>query len=474
MSVIYMGERENTSNKRYFTIINILSTFIVQGLTFFSLPYFSKMLGTENYGVYTIYFTWVQILSIVFSLQAGETIGISRNTYPEEKQKSFQSSVISLAFSSYVVLSLLVFAALSILNCFKVIHINIVILVLALIHGWGMYCVSFVQSKFTYEFKALKNFSLSLTVTLLNIVLSILLIRTYSGEDNYMGLMIGQSLVYAFAGIVLFVYLLIQGKTFYNLDFWKFTLPISFPIVFHLLAIFALNQSDKLMIQWMIDSSSVGIYALVCTFATVINSIWIAFNNSWVPFYYEYTRNNDYESIATHSKNYVELYSVITVGFILLSKEVFLWYAPEDFRSVWFMIPLFVAGYYFVFLYSFPVNFEFFYKKTKTIAVGTILAAIVNILLNIVFIMKWGIIGAAIATAIARLIQFLFHFISVKRLKELKYPFTLRNFYVSIIVVIAACILFYLASGFWYIRWIIGAIIGIYELVKIIKRRAVF
>ena len=469
-----MEERENISNKKYFTIINILSTFIVQGLTFFSLPYFSKVLGTENYGVYTIYFTWVQILSIVFSLQAGETIGISRNTYPEEKQKSFQSSVISLAFSSYVVLSLLLFAALSILNCFKVIHVNIVILVLALIHGWGMYCVSFVQSKFTYEFKALKNFFLSLTVSVLNIVLSILLINVYAHKDNYMGLMLGQSLVYAFAGIVLFVYLLIQGKTFFNLEFWKFTLPISFPIVFHLLAIFVLNQSDKLMIQWMIDSSSVGIYALVCTFSTVINSIWLAFNNSWVPFYYEYTRNNDYESISVHSKNYIELYSVITAGFILLSKEVFLLYAPEEFRSVWFMIPVFVAGYYFVFLYSFPVNFEFFYKKTKTIAVGTILAAIVNIVLNIVFIMKWGIVGAAIATAIARLIQFLFHLFSVKRIKEEKYPFRLRDFYVSFIVVIAACILFYLAAEFWYIKWIIGAVIGIYELVKIIKRRAVF
>ena len=469
-----MEAGENNSNKKFFTIINILSTFIVQGLIFFSLPYFSDVLGTENYGIYTIYITWVQILSIVFSLQAGETIGISRNTYPEEKQKSFQSSVISLAFTSYVVLSVLVFSILNVLDHFNIVHVNRVILVLALIHGWGMYCVSFVQSKFTYEFKALKNFCLSLTVSVLNIVLSILLIKKCAPDENYMGLMTGQSLVYAFAGISLFVFLLLQGKTYYSREFWKFTLPISFPIVFHLLAIFALNQSDKLMIQWMIDSSSVGIYSLVCTFSTVVNSIWVAFNNSWVPFYFEYTRNNDYESIAVHSKNYIELYSVIIVGFILLSKEVYLWYAPDEFRSVWFMIPLFVIGYYFVFLYSFPVNYEFFYKKTKTIALGTIFAAIINVVLNIVFILKWGIVGAAVATAIARLMQFIFHFVSIQRIKAGKYPYRLRDFYVPFLVVVAACILFYACEGLWYIRWSIGVIIGVFELVKIIKRRAVF
>ena len=120
------------------------------------------------------------------------------------------------------------------------------------------------------------------------------------------------------------------------------------------------------------------------------------------------------------------------------------------------------------------------YQKTKSIILCFILIlildvqTIVNIVLNMVFIMKWGIVGAAIATAIARMIQFLFHFISVKRIKEEKYPFKLRNFCVYIIVVIAACILFYLASGFWYIRWIAGAVIGVYELIKIIKRRSVF
>lgn len=42
-------------------------------------------------------------------------------------------------------------------------------LLFGLAHGWGMYGISFMDSKFTYEFKTDKNFILSVTTSALTI-----------------------------------------------------------------------------------------------------------------------------------------------------------------------------------------------------------------------------------------------------------------------------------------------------------------
>ena len=65
------------------------------------------------------------------------------------------------------------------------------------------------------------------------------------------------------------------------------------------------------------------------------------------------------------------------------------------------------------FTYTLYVNVEFFYRKTMLISTGTIMAAIVNILLNLFFLKKFGYQFGAISTIISYLALFIFHFIIV-------------------------------------------------------------
>lgn len=96
-----------------------------------------------------------------------------------------------------------------------------------------------------------------------------------------------------------------------------------------------------------VDNNSVliGIYSLAFSFANVLSVIWNALNNSWVPYYYKYTRENDFESIKIHSRNYAELFTVLASGFILLTPEVFHIFADETYWSGTNLIPLFAIGW---------------------------------------------------------------------------------------------------------------------------------
>lgn len=453
-------------------IFNIASTVVLQGLAFFSGPIFSGLLGTNNYGIASVYLTWVQLASMVFSLQAAGTVALARVNFLLEDQNKYQSSVLSLATMFYGIFSTLTMIAVSILSRWFSINIRMVLLGLA--HGWGMYVISFMNSKFTYEFKAGKNFILSVTTSAMTIGVSILLIKVFPAESNYWGRLIGQATVYMAIGTLMFFYIIKSGKTFYNKEYWLFTLPVAIPTIFHLLANLVLNQCDKVMLQGMINNSAAGIYSLACTFGAVLNTIWSALNNSWVPFYYEYTRNGQIDEIKKHVRNYIELFTIVAMGFILLCKEVFHIYAKQSFWEGTDMIPLLSIGYYFIFLYSFPVNYEFYNKKTKTIAMGTTFAAICNIILNYLFIKQWGIQGAVIATTVSHGLQFGFHFISAKRINSGEFPFRFIQFVPGLIAVCGTCGLYWFTRERWMIRWGLASVLGVYLLTKIIRRREIF
>jgi len=125
-------------------------------------------------------------------------------------------------------------------------------------------------------------------------------------------------------------------------------------------------------------------------------------------------------------------------------------------------------------MYQFPVNFEFFHKKTNIIAIGTIGSGILNIVLNFIMIPILGMYGAAIATALSYGVLFLAHYGIVKNMKEHPFHLNITTFVPGLSVVFAVSILFYVLKKMWYIRWSLGVIFDIYELIRIYKRKTIF
>lgn len=459
-------------NSNRIALFNIASTVILQGLAFFAGPIFSGLLDTANYGIASVYSTWVLLASTVFTLQAGGTVALARSNFPEEDQEAYQSSVLSLSTILYFGFSIVAMAvSLLLKNRFG---LSIPLIATGLLHGWGMYCVTFTNAKFTYEFKAGRNFILSVLTSGLTIGLSIILIKRFPPDINYWGRVLGQSVIYTLLGVILFFGVWLKGKKFYDRTFWVFTLPIAIPTVFHSVAGIVLNQSDKVMLKSMVSSSSAGIYALALTFSTVMATIKNALNHTWAPFYFEYTKNREIREMREHARNYIELFTILAIGFILLCREVFHLYANVRFWSGTNLIPLFVLGDYFVFLYTFPVNYEFYHKKTTYIAFGTSGAAFCNIVLNYLLIKFFGITGAVVATLTSHGLQFLFHYIVARNLKMDEFPFSLMDFIPGLCAVCLSWVVYVLTPDLWFIRWGLGVSLGVYLVVKILKRKVIF
>ena len=85
------------------------------------------------------------------------------------------------------------------------------------------------------------------------------------------------------------------------------------------------------MLQKIVNYDIAGIYSFIVTFTHLINVIWLAFNNTWVPFYYDDMKYKRIGVIKGKTKNYMVLFTVLVMGFVLVSSEVAKLFASEDF-----------------------------------------------------------------------------------------------------------------------------------------------
>ncbi len=83
-------------------------------------------------------------------------------------------------------------------------------------------------------------------------------------------------------------------------------------------------------------------------------------------------------------KKYVGFVTLLSFAVILIAPDLVNFFAKnEALASGASLTPVIMMGCFFMFLYSFPVAYETYRAKTVYIAIGTVSAAAVNIVLNL-------------------------------------------------------------------------------------------
>jgi len=451
-------------------IWQMVGKFAIQGIGFFTTPVFTRLLSPSDYGYIALYASWLSLVTLFIGLDTGGATQNAKMEFSENEMPAYLSSVVSISVLSFVVL--LVVAVIFCKPLGVLLGLRSDLVIFMVIAAFASYVVTFFTGKLDTYKEARKSTTISVTTSVSASVFAIVLV--WLAKDNKA---IVQIYSKAAPNIIFAAFFLViiysRGKTFYNKKYWKFCLTLVLPLLFHTLGQIVFSQSDRVMLQKMRSSEELGIYSVVYTLCNVLVIIYGALNTSWIPFYFDYKKAGDIESIRFRSKRYIKLFTVVTLGFLCLSPEVFKLLAPETYWPGITIIPIFVLSFWFGYIYLFPVNHEFYYKKTKLIPVMTLIAAVINIVINALLIPKYGIMGAVIGTAVAHIAVFVLH--------ELAARFIVKNFEYSVgfyilptLITIAGCAGFYLLKDIIWARWAIAAGLTVYQLLVFKKNRAIF
>lgn len=444
----------------YYFVGNLLN----KGMSFFTVPIFTRMLNTSDYGIVTTYNSWIAILSMIIGFALHSGIRIAFVDY-RDKMKDFMATTTAFTLFSGGVISVIALFLSHFINTTRISTGLIVICLFhsiasALIQDYSMYLMMQYRYKFRTAIMILPN--------LVSVILSIIAIKFVLTDKLYLGRIIPTAVTFMLFGVCICVLVFSKSKCIYNKEYLKYALGVSMPLILHGIALNILSQSDRTMITWLADSSQTGIYSLIYNFSMIATVITTSLEGIWVPWFYGHMAKKDIDGINVRAKDYITLMTTCMIGIILIGPEIVKVLASPSYLDGIVIIPPIVLSNFIIFSYTLYVNIEHYHKKTKSITLNTVIAAIINLGLNYMLIPRFGYIAAAYTTLISYLISFLLHSINAKTYEPLLYP--IRYFALPMLELSVVTALFYAFIGVLWIRWGIGILFAIMTLLAYSSR----
>lgn len=386
--------------------LSLIATVFIRAINLISVPIFSRMLSTAEYGQVDVFMTFVNIFFVVLGLDFHSTIAKARLDFSEDADKYICSGLIATTIFATIFVGIVNVGFVYVHRWFGLDRwaVNIMF-----IYSYSMFVMSTKSSDYNFYYKYDKNMKMTVTVGIVNLVLSIAFISTIFSEARLLGRILGATIPTFLCAIIVYLSYAKQGqwscKKEYNIYAFKFGIPL----IPHNLSHLVLSSSDRLMINSMISASASGIYGLTYTLGMMIQVASEAMNQVYGPWLFRRLQEGHFKMVTYVQKLYLLSYSMVTIAVLVISPEILKFIGPPEYWDGTTIIMWVVYATFVGFAYTLYVNIEFFYKKTALISLGTFLAAIVNVLLNKMFLLDFGYKFAAFSTVISYLLLLIFH-----------------------------------------------------------------
>ena len=402
-----MKEQNSKANVMKAGIWYTISTIMVKAMAVISTPILTRMMTKTDYGTATTFSSWNSLLLIVCSLNLGYSIGRAKQDF----QGQFDRYIGSMQVLGSIVtgvLALLSFVFIQPVSGF--LELDSTCVIILFVYLWGGMIVSMQQNWYRYNYNYKQNIAITVYTAVSTIVLSIILVALCN-EKKYIGRCLGLALPALALGIA-FTIGGIKNKRFcVNTTYWRYGLHLSIPLIIHTISLYILGQSDRLFIAKICGQEATGMYSLAYQYATLISLITNAVNEAWNPWFHDTYYDGKYDEIRKNVKPLIVFGCMLCIGAVALAPEAVLILGGRQYSECVPVILPSALGILMQYLYTNYVIIEVHLKQVKFISIGTMTAAVCNLILNAIFIPKYGYVAAAYTTLACYGLLFVAHFV---------------------------------------------------------------
>ncbi len=392
----------------------VFCSFLQKGISFITVPIFTRLLSTEEYGTYSLYISWLQILTIITTLNL--SYGVLDNAM--SKFDSDRSRYISAMQGLTITITTIVFAVYLCAMGFweSVLRLSRPFVLLMFFEVYLVPGLSFWsgREKFEYHYKKLVFVTLAKSIT--NPVLGIIFVYWKVFSDKAFGRIISSVIIDLIVCGSIIVFQFIKGKTFYIKKYWKYGLSLALPMIPHYLSGTILNQGDRIVIERLIDKSTVAYYSVAYSIGMLVQIFTHAVNSATTPWFYNKFKNKDISDISKTVSGLLLFVAGICICIMTLSPELVSIFGSAEYEAGAYVVPPVAASVYYIFMYYIFSLPEFYFEKTSFMFVASLVAAIVNIGLNFLFVRWFGFVAAGYTTLVCYVLYGVGHYIIGNRI----------------------------------------------------------
>lgn len=389
----------------------LICSFLQKGISTITTPVFTRLLSTEEYGQYSVFQSWLGIVTIFVTMNMYGGVYTQGLIKFSDKRKVYTSSLQGLTFILVLVWTGIYLLFHDFFN--RLLQLTTVQMLAMLLMIWTTAVFNFWAAEQRVEYRYRQLVIVTLLVSTLKPVVGIVLV--IYAQDKVTARILGLALVELIGYTGLFFVQIKRGKRFFSAEFWKYAVAFSLPLIPHYLSQTVLGNSDRIMITNMVGESEAGIYSLAYSLSQIMTLFNTSLSGTISPWLYQKIKERKTEDIAGIA--YISLAVIAGVNLLLIAfaPEAVAIFAPSSYYEAIWVIPPVAMSVFFLFCYDLFAKFEFYFEKTHYITLASVCGAVLNIVLNYFFIGKFGYYAAGYTTLFCYMIYALLHYEFMQR-----------------------------------------------------------
>ena len=404
-----------------------------RAVLFLLLPFFTRVLSPSEFGQIGVLTTIASGLTVVvgFGLETAVFRGYLRADTQTDSGRVFTNTVVS--FGLVAPLSLAgAFAAFGAEAIAPIFDVPVDALRLACA-GAGATAATLVPLALLRSQERLRDY---LQLTALQVVVTPVLAILFVAVLGWS--VTGWMLSYALGGGVLLVRgLAILGHRWsfdFNVQQLRNALEFGLPLVPHAMSHWGLSVSDRAILGAFVSAPQVGAYYLAYLFCLPISLVAIALSQATQPLYAVVPVPD--AQIGRVITIQTVLIVLVAIAVAVLGPAVSLTLLPGDYAATASLIPWLAAGSALFGLYLMPMAaVALVAGRTQRVWIITLLAALANIGLNLIFVPRFGTAAAAVNTTIGYGLLLVGVFLYMRRVCDPPIPYEWKRIAMGTLVI---------------------------------------
>ena len=402
-----MNLRSLVKDSALYTVVNILN----KGISIVLLPIYTFFLSPEQFGLVDYLAAIGAIVAVTVSLEVSQAIA---RYLPEETKRPrdisplISSAIISLSvtFSLFVLPTLLLAEQISLLLFDTAENAHLIQLCASVYVLTGF--VTLFNTVLVASLDSNKSVIFSLINTLGNGTSSYLLL--VNTELRVEALLLGQIVGASIALLCFYKAVLGDVKLTFDRQYFSKMYSFSLPLIPSSVGVILALFTDRLMIKEFLDLESLGVYGIALRVATIMTLVTTGFRTAITPLIYaSYEDEDTKDKIINMFYLYLGLGLSIALAILLFQTQIVLYLSSPDYIGATEVIAILCITVFISNCYVFFPGLSLA-NKTGVISMVNIVGMVLNLMLNLILIPRYGIAGAANATMISAVITFIAHF----------------------------------------------------------------
>ena len=393
-----------------------ISSLSTKVLVFFLVPLYTSVLSTEEYGIYDNYLTTINLLLPILVCDIWQAVFRFSIDKDSDKQLYFSIGI------RYGILACFVLFIFEIINyTFNILPLfNIhpyLFLIMFMVRVFSNICLEFARALEKIKEISIAGVISSLFTILCNILFLLVLKIGLEGFFLVNIIVPFVQLFFLAFSIQLRHYCTFRRNKEQSITMVRYSSPMIITDV----AWWINGALDRYIITSFCGLQETGVYSLGHKIPTILDLFSSLFGQAWNLSAIKEFDTETSLSFFERTYKYYNIFLVSVCSFLIVTSKIiasFLY--AKDFFIAWKYVPFLLMATLFGGLSGFLGSFFSAAKNTKIFAISTCIGAIINIILNVLFIRRFGALGAAFATTISYFVIWFIRLFCVKKLINLK------------------------------------------------------